>query len=189
MVDAETRGSSMVVIPASSGAGYAQPFAIGRYEVSVGEYNAYCNVSGNCAEIAGVDSSLPVTELGVGDAKKYARWLSEATGQTYRLPTDDEWVYAARAGDKNQVTDFNCTIRKGSNIVKGNSLIDARSGEMNGWGLRNHIGNAREWTEGGSLLVRGGSYQDPFTQCDISLSIHHDGQADPVTGFRLVREL
>ena len=72
--------------------------------------------------------------------------------------------------------------------MKGISLEDVRTGESNGWGLQNYVGNAREWViDGNRASARGGSFEDSFDSCEISLQIPHNGQPDAVTSFRLVR--
>jgi hypothetical protein len=61
---------------------------------------------------------------------------------------------------------------------------------MNGFGLRNTLGNAREWVlDGDTLQAVGGGFNDPIDQCQVETIALHDGQADEVTGFRLVREI
>ena len=75
-------------------------------------------------------------------------------------------------------------------VIAGHALVDARSGKQNGWGLANYAGNAREWVRSGqTLTVRGGAYNDPLTACGPEFDEAHSGEADAVTGFRLVREL
>jgi hypothetical protein len=75
-------------------------------------------------------------------------------------------------------------------VISGHTLIGVRSGKQNGWGLANYAGNARELVRSGqSLAARGGAYIDPLTECGPEFDAAHSGQADPLTGFRLVREL
>lgn len=100
-----------------------ETFAIGKYEVSVGEYEA-CVAAGACrppewrepgnqfnvetgrndyyrrlgANITGKE--YPVVGVSWDDAVAYTAWLSKVTGQPYRLPSDAEWEHAARAGTR-----------------------------------------------------------------------------------------
>jgi len=68
--------------------------------------------------------------------------------------------------------------------------VSVSVGEANGWGLKNYVGNAREWVKtGNGLAVRGGAHRIPLSECEVSLSRPHSGEPDPVTGFRLVRDV
>lgn len=188
MIDARIRGPYMVVVPA--GGGIARPFAIGKYEISVNDYNAYCRLSGQCPGVRASDGNLPVTGITLDQAKAYAKWLSERTGGAYRLPTDAEWVYAAEAQGQQPPKDHNCRVTMGGQVLKGQSAVAINVGKSNGWGLFNYIGNVQEWVNtGASYAARGGAFSDTMSQCDISLKRNHDGRADETTGFRLVLEL
>lgn len=180
------RGPVMVVVPASE----AVPagFAISKYEISVNDFNKFCFLSKSC-DIIKEDKDYPIVNISVSQAEKYAQWLSERTGKTYRLPTKEEWVYAAEAGGKQPKKDFNCSVVLGEKKLKGTGLVSVKSGWSNGWGLNNYLGNAQEWVKnGGALNVRGGAFQDPLSNCEISLEREHDGSPDQLTGFRLLRE-
>ena len=111
-------------------------------------------------------------------------------GKTRSWRRELEASGAAQAGGQQPDKTFNCRVTSGSTIITGHALANANSGKQNGWGLANFVGNAQEWAKsGGSVVVRGGKFDDPLDECDISLSRPHGGNADAVTGFRLVREL
>lgn len=183
------KGPIMVVVPA--GGGNTTPYAIGRYEISVGDFNTYCQLSGNCKPISGKNSKLPLTNTSVSVARKYARWLTEKTGATYRLPTTKEWTHAAGAkGSQLPGTDFNCLLLSGGSIIKGGAPVNVNVAPQNSWGLFNYIGNAQEWVATGkSLGAMGGHYNDPSNKCNIKSNRNHNGKADSLTGFRLLREI
>jgi serine/threonine protein kinase len=174
-----------VVIPGSGG---IAPFAIGRYEVRVGEINQYCDASKACKALPG-SAAMPATGLSAQLVQAYLRWLSEASGKTYRLPTLAEWQLAARANGRSLDANRNCRLNS-RGIQKGGSLLNAQIGQQNGWGLVNYVGNAREWVQGsGGLLVVGGSYATEMEECIIEWQQPSDGNPDSETGFRVVREL
>jgi formylglycine-generating enzyme required for sulfatase activity len=72
-----------------------RPLEIMTYQVSVDEYSR-CVADGACtpADLRGT-GDVPVTGVSYLDATAYATWYSEARGETWRLPTDEEWAYAA----------------------------------------------------------------------------------------------
>jgi formylglycine-generating enzyme required for sulfatase activity len=110
-------GPEMVLIPAGrfrigdiTGNGYdseqpvhevsVESFAMGRYPVTFAEYDYFCEAT-NREKPEDEDwerDNRPVINVSWYDAVTYTEWLSEQTGQQYRLPTEAEWEYAARAG-------------------------------------------------------------------------------------------
>lgn len=172
-------GPRLVVVPN----GEAR-FAITRHEISRGQLNAYCAYSGACG-VADADQ-LPATGVDVVVAQGYARWLSEITGFTYRLPTLTEWRLAAQgAPDASR----NCRVEV-DGVERGLALVPASSGQAGEFGLINALGNAQEWVlDGGKLRVAGGAFDDAIGDCVPTTVRDHQGRADAVTGFRLVREI
>lgn len=79
-------------------------FLMGRYDVTVAEWQA-CTRAGACRDNAdgtATGPGYPVTEVSWYDAMDYVKWISTITGKPYRLPSEAEWEYAARAGSPDQ---------------------------------------------------------------------------------------
>ncbi|MGA8898348.1 SUMF1/EgtB/PvdO family nonheme iron enzyme [Bradyrhizobium sp.] len=78
----------------------ARPFGVSKFDVTFADFDA-CFSVGGCpqpSDSGGGRGTKPVINVDWDDAQKYVAWLSEMTGQTYRLLTEAEWEYAARAG-------------------------------------------------------------------------------------------
>ena len=180
-------GPSMVVIPKKQG---IPAFAIGRYEVSIAEFNLFCKSSKKCNEVKGKSASLPITNISIKDVEAYLKWLSSKTKKKYRLPSKKEWLYAAKSKQASLDTNRNCKLNT-KGISKGDSLIKASTGKKNGWGLVNYVGNASEWVydKGRTLVAIGGSYNVPRDKCNLKSEEKHSGKADKYVGFRVYREL
>ncbi|MDX1513882.1 MAG: protein kinase, partial [Gammaproteobacteria bacterium] len=210
LVAKDVRGPVLVVIPP---AGSDLPaFAIGKYEVTVAEYNVYCNSTGACAPVASENDKLPITGISVRDAMAYAAWLSgrasTATGKSvvYRLPGLEEWRHAATANGALPTRGVNCRPEGGASLSTGlmrsdggtlslgvpigRALVSAAFGGENGWGMVNVVGNAQEWvTADGELAASGGAFKDPLAVCSVLSKREHDGTPDAITSFRVLREL
>ncbi|MDX1454273.1 MAG: protein kinase [Gammaproteobacteria bacterium] len=185
ILSGSTRGPELVVVPA--GGGISKPFAIGKYEISNGDLNAYCRASSNCP--VNSDTGMPATNISLSVMQGYVNWLTQTTGKQYRLPTAAEWSYAATATNPKAVTNFNCRVTQGGQILKGLTMLEIKSGRANPWGLMNYVGNVQEVVrDGGGHAARGGAFQDNLSTCDIGLSRNFSGQASEITGFRVARE-
>jgi formylglycine-generating enzyme required for sulfatase activity len=187
-VAAREPGPYMVVVPA--GEGIAKPFAVGKFEVTVADFSRYCKMSGKCAPLPEQDAVLPITGITLAQAQDYTKWLSERTGQKFRLPTSQEWTYAANAAGDQPKKDYNCRVEQAGQVLKGQGTMGVNTGKANGWGLYNYVGNAQEWVvDGSNVAARGGAFEDMFSKCDIALEKPHAGTADKATGFRVVLDL
>jgi formylglycine-generating enzyme required for sulfatase activity len=89
----------------------ARPFALGKFEVTFGEFRKFVEATGYAVnQTCWNDPNFfpdyrrtdrdPVICVSWDDARAYAAWLSEKTGKPYRLPSEAEWEYAARAGSR-----------------------------------------------------------------------------------------
>ena len=190
------RGPLMVVVPPNAEGG--KPFAIGKFEISVGDWSKYCALTGTCKPILTKERlNDPQTGISLAQAKEYVTWLAKRTGKNYRLPTPAEWEYAASEGGKltPQSDEFkqikgtlNCRVTMGDKILKGTGTASVTSGMSNDWGLKNFVGNVQEIVlEGeGNAAARGGAYSDAISNCDVSAARPVGGNGDDVTGFRVV---
>ncbi|PKF63497.1 protein kinase [Psychromonas sp. psych-6C06] len=178
---------TMVVVPAGS---KVKAFAIGKYEVTVGDYNHYCKKTKVCSSLSNVSKRLPKTNLSVAQISAYIKWLNSNTGKKYRLPTQAEWTYAAKANTGKLDSNRNCNISS-RGIEKGKELINTTTGKQNKWGLVNYAGNAQElvYASGRKLMAVGGSYQTSMHECTSDTVEPHSGKADQYTGFRLARNI
>ena len=75
-------------------------FLLGRTEVTQGQWRAV--MGNNPSSFKDCGDDCPVESISWDDAQQFATKLSQKTGKTYRLPTEAEWEYAARAGGKGQ---------------------------------------------------------------------------------------
>ncbi len=122
-------------------------FAVGKFEITVNEWNA-CVIAKGCDRAQNISGTLPVSTVNWFDAQHYAEWLSKKTGKTYRLLTEAEWEYAARAGTSTAYSFGNSITTQQAN--HNNTLgrtVPVGSYPANDFGLHDMHGNVREWTE------------------------------------------
>ncbi len=149
----------------------------------------------------------PVVGVSFSDAEAYAAWLSEQTGAKYRLPSEEEWEKAARAGSENiypwgdkAPNKEKCANYKGNKVFKSTSPVGSFENGKNAWGIADMAGNVWEWTtstreeepkeETSARVVKGGSWMDGPTDLRISNFRIVDSDKNGVDiGFRLVREI
>ena len=104
----------------------------------------------------------PVVCVSLADARAFARWLSDKTGQRYRIPSEDEWRYALRDGlDDSHSDEWICTRDNFSDPKCPDPwkyTAPAGSFPANTLGLHDLVGNVREWTESCMETVTGASH-------------------------------
>jgi len=193
-------------------------FAIGQYEVTIAEYARFASSTGRRQPKTGdLDRSThPVFFVSWDDALAYAKWLSNQTGKSYRLPTEAEWEYAARGGTTGNYW-WGRELGAGkAHCFACETGLDPRQPTRigrfpaNPYGLYDTAGNVEEWTydcfhdsyegapgdgsvfEGGDCryrVVRGGGYSSgPKALRSSARNKFHQDTANDSIGFRVVRD-
>jgi formylglycine-generating enzyme required for sulfatase activity len=136
-------------------------FAIGVHEVTFAQWDA-CHASGGCGHVPGADGSgrgqQPVRNVSWHDAQQFVAWLTKETGETYRLPTEAEWEFAARAGTATPFWTGRCINLDQSafNYNEGyfgcprpkkwrSGTVEVGTLPANPFGLHEVLGNVWEW--------------------------------------------
>jgi formylglycine-generating enzyme required for sulfatase activity len=197
----------------------ARSFAVSRTEVTFAQWDA-CFAAAACTKASdstwGRDNR-PVINVSWDDAKQYVAWLSRVTGRDYRLLTEAEWEYAARAGSSARFTFGGAEEQLDQYAWYYNYKNDGKTQPVakkkgNAFGLHDMHGNVMEWcedawhdnyngapTDGSAWLqgghdsrrvIRGGSWSNT-SQAQRSASRVGDqpGARYDVLGFRLARTL
>lgn len=194
-----------------------ESFSIGKYELTYAQYDYFSLETGRKKTNESVKDrdKMPLTKVSHYDAVAYAQWLSDKTGQRYRLPTSAEWEYAARAGS---TTAYPWGDEIGENLAqcKGcksqwdkSKPAPVGSFPPNNWGLHDTVGNVVEWTcsefeqgyageelrcsevagDAARIVIRGGSYSLPSYRARTAyFSRFAPMLSPPFLGFRLVRQ-
>ncbi len=193
-------------------------FAISKYEISFAEYEQFTRATGHRMpdNLYLEKDTHPVINISWDDALAYTKWLSKQSGHKYRLPSEAEWEYAARAGSTDDYWWGRKIGRNNAHCFGCSTAYDPRiptkrgSFKANAFGLYDTQGNAAEWVydcyhenyegapgdgsnwEGGDCsvrVVRGGSYGSPPPSLRSAKrdKFKSDGIYDNI-GFRVVRE-
>ena len=199
----------------------AKPFAVGMTAVTFAEWDV-CVAAGACSKVSDNGwgrGDRPVILVSWEEAKGYVAWLKRITGRNYRLPSEAEWEYAARAGTTTRYPwgeeagtgNANCSGCGGQ--WDNNQTAPVRSFKPNAFGLYDMPGNVFQWVEdpyhdtyggapsdgsvwdqGGNVsrrVVRGGSWLDYVPQ-DLRSAFRHGFTTDfqfNALGFRVARTL
>lgn len=196
-------------------------FAVSKYEISFAEWN-HCVLLGACPRRGPIDQNheagtLPATDISWQDTQKYVEWLSRRAQRRYRLLSESEWEYVARAGSDKQFS-FGDDIPEGaahcrgcgSRDNKGAVPVDWPEFTPNAFGVFQMHGNVSEWvqdcyvrytseTSSGAALesdrcnlrvTRGGSWLNIPSELRSARRVEQDPyRGQPYIGLRIAREL
>jgi formylglycine-generating enzyme required for sulfatase activity len=148
----------------------AQPFELGKFEVTFAEWDV-CLAEGACKNNPSANGwgrgRRPVIFVSWQDAQQYLTWLSRKMNKQYRLPTEAEWEYAARAGSAAPYA-FGDTITKAQAQYATDRTAEVGSFKPNAFGLYDMHGNVWEWVEDCYIGTYAGMPRDgsaPATAC------------------------
>jgi formylglycine-generating enzyme required for sulfatase activity len=132
-----------------------KPFEVAKYEVTFEEWDN-CFAEGGCSTRLSDDGwgrgRRPAIHMSWNDAKEYTDWLAKKTGKAYRLLTEAEWEYAARAGAMTPY-EFGHSISKADvhfsdgHWGSAGESVEVGSADPNAFGLYDMTGNVWEWVE------------------------------------------
>lgn len=155
------------------------------------------------------NEKTPVRYVSYTDAKTFAEWRSKRDEKQYRLPTEEEWEYAARNGGKNNLYPWGDEWTDGIAVMNRDDSepldVGSRTGGKNDWGVFDLIGNVWEWTDTkanvypgskgeiieskkNDIMIRGGSAKEkPSDNITSTFRINVPPDTkDKTLGFRLV---
>jgi formylglycine-generating enzyme required for sulfatase activity len=195
-----------------------QGFAMDRTEVSNAEYADFVHATDYAPPVhwGGRKPPFgqelwPVVNVSFDDANAFAAWRSKRDGVNYRLPTEEEWEFAARNGERSDLYPWGSEWKDGAAVLKEATpaAVGSRESGKNRWGVFDLVGNVWEWTaskvsvySGNPAVVpesmqdwvtiRGGCYVSDPTKSDapVTSCMREFVPASTKTtllGFRLVR--
>ncbi|WP_292932596.1 SUMF1/EgtB/PvdO family nonheme iron enzyme [Noviherbaspirillum sp.] len=196
----------------------ATPFAIGKYEVTVAQWDA-CVEGGGCQPSpngSGRPKNTPVRDVSWDDAQQYVKWLTKLSGKSYRLPTEAEWEYAARGGTTtrfwwgNQMQTGKANCKDCGEPWQQEGPTPVGSFAANPFGLHDMNGSVWEWVsdcwhnnykgapaDGRSWddahcrvrVIRGGSWREGASYMPTTTRFKYDASVrHSQNGFRVARD-
>jgi formylglycine-generating enzyme required for sulfatase activity len=196
----------------------AKPFAASKYEVAFDQWDA-CVAAAACprARDAWGRGIMPVINVSWDDAKLYVAWLSQLTGKEYRLLTEAEWEYAARAGsntryswgDEPGIGNANCNGCGSAWILQAAPVGSFRPNASSTYDMEGNVwewvediwhdsyegapADGSAWLQGGDptyRVIRGGSWHNEteLLRATIRFKRHNKVQFDTL-GFRVARTM
>ena len=195
------------------------PFAIGKFEVTVQQWNACADARGcqKIAQPANTAPNAPMRDVSWDDAQQYVKWLSAASGKPYRLPTEAEWELAARGGTTTpywwgaQMAAGKASCKDCGPPWSAERPANVGSFAANAYGLYDTSGSVWEWVsdcwhnnfkdapaDGRSWdqpncsvrVIRGGSWREGAAYMVASTRFRYDASVRQLqNGFRVARSL
>jgi formylglycine-generating enzyme required for sulfatase activity len=194
----------------------AKAFAVSKFDVTFADWNA-CVVAGGCSPVSDQgmpDPTLPVFNVSLDDAKQYVNWFATMTGKPYRLLTESEWEYAARAG-ATTVHYWGDDLKRGVDYCDGcigiSRIAPVGSFKPNPFALYDMEGNVWQWVQdcyhddyngapqNGSAwleddckqyVARGGAYNGAPRRTRLAVRVRRAPTARAANlGFRIARSL
>ncbi len=182
-------------------------FKIGKYEVTQGLWEAV--MGSNPSNFKG-NPNFPVEQVNWNDFQEFIEKLNEMTGKKYRLPTEAEWEYAARANQSYEYAGSdNIDAVAWYNKNSGSKTHPVGQKQANGFGLYDMSGNVWEWCQdwyhsncnvapidgsaweyptGSDRVVRGGCWSNRDFSCrSADRNCNDPSSRNYYDGFRLVR--
>jgi formylglycine-generating enzyme required for sulfatase activity len=194
---------------------YVAAFELGKYPVTFDEYDAFCRATHTLMpdDNGWGRGSRPVINVSWEDAQAYCAWLCKVDGRGYRLPSEAEWEYAARAGSQTAYA-FGMEIdqRHANHNLQFGMTTPVWRYPANAFGLHDMCGNVWEWVqdcwhdsyhhaptdshaweEGGNCherVLRGGSWNDRprYLRAAYRVKNYASGRYN-FEGFRVARSI
>ena len=190
-------------------------FKIAKTETTVLQWRVYCDATGTKmppSPIYGLKDNNPIVNVNYEEVMEYCGWLSKKTGKLYRLPTEAEWEYAARGGNKSKGYKYSGGQKLdlvawfGDNSRGEENLVGLKT--PNELGIYDMSGNVMEWCNdwyndsyyatspainpqgpksGSNRVLRGGSWYHSASVCRVAFrSGNRPSDRYESRGFRVV---
>ncbi|HEX8737114.1 MAG TPA: SUMF1/EgtB/PvdO family nonheme iron enzyme [Pyrinomonadaceae bacterium] len=191
------------------------PFWLDKTEVTNAEYHSFVTQTKHPHPVHWLNGAIPagqeafpVVNVSLDDVKAFAEWRSKRDGAKYRLPSEEEWEYAARNGGENNLYPWGDKWENQRAIIDQTAprAVGSIAGGANKWGVQDLIGNVWEWTNSkikpypnsnvgfskpDNMVIRGGGYTSKSTgERAITSTTRYDvppDRRDGLLGFRLAR--
>ena len=188
-------------------------FYIAKYETTFEEYDAFCEATGRSKpnDKGWGRGKRPAINVSWNDAVAYCQWLSKKTGQKYRLPTEAEWEFAARGGNKSRQYKYagsnniaNVAWYNDNGSRQTHTVGQKQANELDLYDMSGNVGEwCSDWYEaysnrtqnnpkgarkGTERVLRGGSWLGIHKRCRVSdrlKDVPNDRFYD--FGFRIAR--